>query len=238
MKMRIARYLVLVLMFMVHSCSAQDNLVYKVVQPAISTGSPAPMLVLLHGWGSDETDLLGLSNSLPRNFIVVSVRAPYTRPEGGYAWYQLQLGNGVFKETLGQAAESAKKLNTLLPELVKALNADPKRVFIGGFSQGAIMSLRVGLQAPYPVRGIVCLSGRFPPELDLSKIPAAQKARIPVFAAHGTTDQVISISDGRNIVQKLIGAGIPVMAKEYVMGHQISKEELQALKSWLETVLK
>jgi len=232
------RYLLLCIFLWVTSCTAQDKLVYKVVSPAVTTGTPPPMLVLLHGWGSDETDLIGLSNALPRNFIVVSVRAPYIRPEGGFAWYQLQFGNGAFKEALEQASESAKKLNALLPQLVKEFNADPKRVFLGGFSQGAIMSLRVGLQAPYPVRGVVCFSGRFPPDLDLNKMPATQKARIPVFAAHGTEDKVISISDGRTIVQKLKAAGIVVSAHEYPVGHQISKEALVALKSWLEQFAK
>ncbi len=232
--MNAARYLFVLLLFVLSSCTAQDELVYKVVNPTVSSSSPAPMLVLLHGWGSDENDLSGLSNALPPNFIIVSVRAPFTRPEGGYAWYQLQFGNGKFTEAIGQAAESAKKLNTLLPKLVKELHADPKRVFLGGFSQGAIMSLRVGLQSPFPVCGIVCLSGRFPPDLDLSKMPATQKTRIPVFSAHGTEDKVISITDGRTIVQKLKIAGINVTSFEYPMGHQISKEEMTALKSWLE----
>ena len=236
--MNIARYVILFMTLLVHSCTAQDDLIYKVVQPIVSNGSPAPMIVLLHGWGSDETDLIGLSNALPKNFIVVSVRAPFTRPEGGYAWYQLQFGNGAFSEALGQAAESAKKLNTLLPKLVKELNADPKHIFLGGFSQGAIMSLRVGLQAPFPVCGVICLSGRFPPDLDLSKVPATQKAKIPVFAAHGTNDNVIPVSDGRNIVKKLKEAGIAVTSHEYPMAHQISKEEMWALKVWLEKVLK
>lgn len=231
--MNAARPLFVLLLFVLTSCSAQNDLVYQVVKPGVTTG-PAPLLVLLHGWGSDETDLLGLSNALPRNFIVVSVRAPFTRPEGGYAWYQLQLGNGAFKEAIDQASESAKKLNALLPQLVKEFNADPKRIFLGGFSQGAIMSLRIGLQSPFPVRGIVCLSGRFPPDLDLNKISATQKARIPVFTAHGTEDKVISISDGRTIVQQLKAAGIVVSAHEYPVGHQISKEEMIALKSWLE----
>ena len=219
--MNVARYLFVLLLFVLSSCTAQDELVYKVVKPTVSSSSPAPMLVLLHGWGSDETDLIGLSNALPPNFIIVSVRAPFTRTEA-----------------IGQATESAKKLNTLLPKLVKELHADPKRIFLGGFSQGAIMSLRIGLQSPFPVRGIVCLSGRGPPDLDLSKMPATQKTRIPVFAAHGTEDKVISITDGRTIVQKLKAAGINVTSFEYPMGHQISKEEMTALKSWLEQFAK
>ncbi|MBP7167184.1 MAG: alpha/beta hydrolase [Bacteroidia bacterium] len=232
---RILSVLCLLCSLILTACQAQTELLYKVVPARITSSTPAPILVLLHGWGSDENDLIGLSNSLPPDFIVVSVRAPYKRENGGYAWYELQFGNGVFKETIGQAAESARKINSLLPKLVKELHADPKRVFLGGFSQGAIMSLRVGLQAPYPVRGIVCLSGRFPPDLDLNKIPAMQKTKIPVFAAHGTDDKVISIADGRNIIQKLQSAGISVTAKEYPMGHQISKEELMALKAWLES---
>jgi phospholipase/carboxylesterase len=226
--------LLLLLLLASEFCLSQSKLVCEVRDPRSDKSKPAPAVILLHGWGSDEKDLLDLSDALPRGWVLLTVRAPFARPAGGYMWYGLQFGNGIFREDVQQANASTLQLRAFVREKAKSLRLDTTQLFIGGFSQGAIMALRVGLQSPYPVRGIICLSGRFPPDVDLGKMAPVQKARIPVFVAHGTGDKVIPLSDGRTIVQKLKSAGLRVSAYEYPIGHQISSEELQTLRRWLE----
>jgi phospholipase/carboxylesterase len=178
--------LLLLLLLASEFCISQSKLVCEVRDPRSDKSKPAPAVILLHGWGSDEKDLLDLSDALPRGWVLLTVRAPFARPAGGYMWYGLQFGNGIFREDVQQANASTLQLRAFVREKAKSLRLDTTQLFIGGFSQGAIMALRVGLQSPYPVRGIICLSGRFPPDVYLGKMAPVQKARIPVFVAHGT----------------------------------------------------
>lgn len=220
------------------SCQSQEALTYQVVEPTIQPSTHPPVLFLLHGWGSNEKDLLGLSKSLPQNFLVVSVRAPFDREGGGYMWYDLQFGNGMFKENLEQAQQSKKKLMDLISKISKKYDVDTTNIFLGGFSQGAITSLRIGLTSPqHPFKGLVCLSGKFPDGINTQQSSAALKQRTHIFISHGTMDAVIPISDGRRIINTLTQNGFQVSGKEYVMQHQISKEVLNDLNRWLKTEL-
>lgn len=229
-------FIILLLCFQWTSCQGQDPLIYKVVEPTVRT-TPPPVLFLLHGWGSNEMDLMGLSKSLPPNLLVVSVRAPFAREGGGYMWYDLQFGNGMFKENLEQAQQSKAKLNTLISTIIKKYNVDTNNIFLGGFSQGAITSLRVGLTPPYLFKGLICLSGRYANEINTQKSPSTLKKRTHIFVSHGTQDAVIPISDGRKIINTLTQNGFSVSGKEYVMQHQISTEVLRDLNNWLKMEL-
>lgn len=219
------------------SCQAQDPLIYKVVEPTVRTTPHPPVLFLLHGWGSNEMDLVGLSKSLPSNLLVVSVRAPFAREGGGYMWYDLQFGNGMFKENLDQAQQSKVKLNRLISVIIKKYKVDTNNIFLGGFSQGGITSLRAGLSLPFQFKGLICLSGRYPNEINLQKIPTSRKQRTHIFVSHGTQDAVIPIGDGRKIINTLTQSGFTVSGKEYAMQHQISSEVLNDLNNWLKVEL-
>jgi phospholipase/carboxylesterase len=226
-----------VVLFQWTGCHAQESLVYKVVEPKVQTAAHPPVLFLLHGWGSNEMDLIGLAKSLPQNLLVVSVRAPFAKEGGGYMWYDLQFGNGMFKENLEQAQQSKVKLNALIAAVIRKYNADTNNIFLGGFSQGAITSLRVGLTTPYLFKGLICLSGRFANEINMQQCPSYLKMRTHIFVSHGTADAVIPISDGRKIVNTLTQNGFTVSGKEYAMQHQISLEVLNDLNNWLKLEL-
>jgi phospholipase/carboxylesterase len=230
-------FLFLLVLLQGSSCQSQETLVYKVVEPSLPSSAHPPVLFLLHGWGSNEMDLLGLSKSLPPNLLVVSVRAPFDREGGGYMWYDLQFGNGMFKENLEQAHQSKKKLNLLIAQIIKKYNVDTNNIFLGGFSQGAITSLRVGLTPPHRFKGLVCLSGRFPDEINTQQSPVSLKQRTHIFVSHGTMDAVIPISDGRRIINTLTQHGFQISGKEYAMQHQITNEVLNDLNNWLKIEL-
>lgn len=233
----VSTFLFLLVLLQGSSCQSQETLIYKVVEPTRPSSAHPPVLFLLHGFGSDEMDLLSLSKSLPQNLLVVSLRAPFAREHGGYMWYDLQFGNGMFKENLEQANQSKKKLNLLIAQIIKKYNVDTNNIFLGGFSQGAITSLRVGLTPPYRFKGLVCLSGRFPDEINMQQSPAALKQRTHIFVSHGTMDSVIPINDGRDIISKLTQNGFQISGKEYAMQHQISNEVLNDLNTWIKSEL-
>jgi len=234
----LSTFLFLLILLQGSSCQSQETLTYKVVEPSLPSSAHPPVLFLLHGFGSDEMDLLSLSKLLPQNLLVVSVRAPFERKGGGYMWYDLQFGGGKFIENLKQAQQGKEMLMALISKINKKYDVDTNNIFLGGFSQGAITSLRTGLTSPqHPFKGLVCLSGRLPYEINMQQVSLTLKQRTHIFVSHGTTDAVIPISDGRDIISTLTQNGFHISGKEYAMQHQISNEVLNDLNTWMKSEL-
>ena len=142
-------------------------LVHLVRQPIIEAGTP-PLLLLLHGVGSNEHDLFELAPFLDKRFLIISVRAPNTLGPGSYAWFEVNFtpqGPAINPE---QAEASRETLITFIKEAITAYGANPKQVYLMGFSQGAIMSASVALTRPELVAGAVLMSGRILPEIQPS----------------------------------------------------------------------
>ena len=111
----------------------------------------APLLLLLHGRGADETDLMGLEPALDPRFVVVSPRAPY-RFMGGWAWYDRAEAGRPDPETFQPGLDT---LRTFIESLPAAYGVDPRRTYIFGFSQGAIVGSALTMSAPDLVAGLV-----------------------------------------------------------------------------------
>lgn len=202
-----------------------------------SAGKP-PLLILLHGIGSNERDLFGLANELDERFAVVSARAPHTRFEGSYAWFEVQVGGGgqfVIDEIMWRQSLSA--LVEFIGEAVEAYEADPARVYLTGFSQGAIMSLCVMLTRPELVAGIVAMSGRLLPEVRPMARPGAELDGFPVLVVHGINDPVIPVRSGREIREFLEALPVELTYQEFPMAHEVSGASLRLASEWLTTHL-
>src|SRR6266516_8117896 len=167
-------------------------LVHLVRQPIIEAGTP-PLLLLLHGIGSNEQDLYGLAPFLDKRFLIISVRAPNTLGPGSYAWFEADFtpqGPVINPE---QAEASRITLITFLKEAVTAYGADPEQIYLMGFSQGAIMSASVALTRPELVAGVVMMSGRILPEIQPLVAPSEHRAGLPFLVVHGTSDLVLPV---------------------------------------------
>ena len=126
----------------------QLSLTHIVRQPAVPSEGRPPLLILLHGVGSNEQDLMGLAPSLDGRFLIVSARAPISLSQGAYAWFHIQFTpNGIVIRP-EEAEASRLQLLKFVDEVVEAYQADPARVFLMGFSQGSIMSLAASLTSP------------------------------------------------------------------------------------------
>ena len=137
-----------------YSAGAQDlrlkddlALKYLVHLPAKKAGNP-PIIILLHGYGSNEADLFDLKQSLPEDFIVVSVRAPKQVNANGYQWYEMSHMNGHHDGSKEDMLNSTGLLVKFIGQIVARYHANPKEVYVSGFSQGAMMSYCVGLLHP------------------------------------------------------------------------------------------
>ncbi len=217
------------------NATLQEGLALKyLVQLPTEKSAHPPMIVLLHGYGSDEKDLFALRTFIPKNYLIISARAPYPLPGGGYEWYEMTDVNGVHDGNASQLANSKSLIEKFIKEVTSAYHADPARVCLMGFSQGAIMSYRVGLTSPSLLKGIGVLSGTIYPSLKPMVKNTAALKHLGIFIAHGTADERISFADGKAASDYLKSLGLKPDFHAYPeMGHTISRDVLSDLVKWL-----
>lgn len=188
-----------------------------------AAANPALRLVLLHGYGSDERDMLGLGQALPPEIDVVCFRAPGETENGGYAWFDLSIDEGGFGFDDEGFHYAAALILQALPEFMD----ESVPLVLGGFSQGAMVAAAATLIEP-KIDAAWLMSGAFPPGLEMPPSPAR-----PVLAQHGTQDPVLPIAMGRDLAKRLAQAGLGVDAREYPAGHTVPAEGLADAIEWL-----
>lgn len=209
------------------------SLVHLVRDPVVPCDGPPALLVLLHGVGSNERDLLDLADYLDGRFFVISARAPNPLGPDAFGWYPVNwTADGPIGDTQ-KADASRQAILRFLPEAVAAYNLDARRVFLMGFSQGAIMSLFVALTRPDLVAGIVPMSGRLLPEALAQKAPDDALRGLPVFVVHGTRDTVLPVGEGRTIRDELSRLPVALSYREYDMAHEVSAQSIADIAAWL-----
>jgi phospholipase/carboxylesterase len=208
------------------------SLTHIVRKPVVPSEGP-PLLVLLHGVGSNEEDLFGLADHLDERFFVASVRAPLTLGPGAFGWYRIAYGPDGFIYDKDEAARGREAVARVIGELVDAYGLDAGRVYLAGFSQGAIMSLGVALKYPAKIAGAVLMSGRLLPEFAGQSATGDRLAHLKVFIAHGRWDDVIPVEDGRAIRDFLAPLPLASEYREYPMGHNVTQESLADIAAWL-----
>lgn len=212
--------------------STRLALTHLVAQPQTPTSTKPPLLVLLHGIGANEYDLFSLADYLDPRLLVISVRAPRRYQYGGFAWFDLHWNDRGFTMDAAQIKQSWQILQQFIAEAVDAYSADPQRVYLMGFSQGAIVSLGATLTRPDLVAGLVVMSGHWVPELSPPIEPEALTG-LPIMAVHGLHDQVIPVESGRIIRDYLTTLPITLEYREYSMGHEVSMQSLRDINRWL-----
>jgi phospholipase/carboxylesterase len=212
------------------------TLVHRFRPPLHATARP-PLLILLHGVGSNEHDLFGLAPQLDPRFAIVSARAPNTRALGSYAWFDVAFTPSGPVIDAGQAEASRQQLIRFIGEACAAYHADSGHVYLMGFSQGAIMSASIALTRPDLTAGAVLMSGRILPEIRPLIAPAEHLAGLPFLVVHGTDDAVLPIHHGRASRTLLTSLPVRLDYHEYPMGHTISVQSLETVTTWLQQEL-
>ncbi|HEY5188072.1 MAG TPA: phospholipase [Solirubrobacteraceae bacterium] len=203
-----------------------------------AAGDPAGLLVLHHGRGADEHDLLGLADVLDpeRRLHVVTPRAPLTMPGWpGYHWYIVPRVGYPDPDTFRGAYEA---LSSFHDELWATTGIDPAHTVLGGFSMGSVMSYALGLAGERPApAGILAFSG-FIPTVEGWQPDLESRAELPVFIAHGRQDPVMEVGFARQARELLAAAGLPVTYHESDAGHHIDPAHLPAATEWLSAVVR
>lgn len=195
-----------------------------------------PLLLLLHGYGSNEEDLFSFATELPGEYYVISARAPFDMMYGSYAWYAINFDADENKfSDIGQARASRDIIASFIDELIENYPIDPNNVTLIGFSQGSILGYAVALSYPEKVQRLVAMSGYLNTEIAVDDFRDNDFSNLRIFASHGSVDQVIPVEWARNAVPVIEKLGIPIVYKEYPVGHGVAPQNFFDFKNWLES---
>ena len=198
-----------------------------------------PLVIFLHGFGSNEEDLFGIKDALPSTWTYLSARAPMPVDPQGYRWFTKTPGDGDYNGETADLQRSAALIEDFVSKATAKYHTQSDRVFLVGFSQGAIMSYEVGLRKPALVRGIAALSGSVLPVLKAELKPSESLGKLAIFIGHGTLDQALPYASATQANEVLVGLGLMPEFHGYPgMPHTVSETEVQDLKAWLEKSLK
>ncbi|HEX2703264.1 MAG TPA: phospholipase [Solirubrobacteraceae bacterium] len=202
-----------------------------------AVGEASGLLVLHHGRGADERDLLALADVLDpqRALHVVAPRAPLRLPGlGGYHWYAVPRVGYPDPESF---RAGYAQLAAFHDGLWKRTGIAPEQTVLGGFSMGSVMSFALGLAGERPVpAGILAFSG-FIPVVEGWEPDLPSRAGLRVFIAHGAADPVIGVEFGRRARETLTTGGLDVEYHESRGAHQIEPQNAEAAGEWLRQTL-
>ena len=203
--------------------------------PKVITKNP-PLLILLHGYGSNELDLFSFAEELPDTLVIVSLRAPYEMGYGGYAWYDINLDSHNNKySNLDQARTSLIKITNTIDYLKSKYTTNPNNTFLLGFSQGAILSYAISFNYPNKIQHVIALSGYL--NLELMPKEIIQKIDTDYYISHGSVDQVIPVDWARKASPFLNSKGLKNEYSEYPVGHGVAPQNFFSFKKWIENRL-
>jgi phospholipase/carboxylesterase len=198
-----------------------------------AAGDPAGLLVLHHGRGADEHDLLGLADVLDpqRRLHVVTPRGPLTIPGWpGNHWYVVPRVGYPDPDTFHAAYD---KLAAFHDELWQRTGIAPADTVFGGFSMGSVMSYSLGLAGDRPAPGGILAFSGFIPTVDGWQPDLASRPDLPLFIAHGRRDPIMGVEFARQARALLESGGLPVDYHESDAAHHIDPAHVPAAVDWL-----
>lgn len=208
------------------------NFIVAREMPSLIGAERMPLVILLHGVGGNERNLLPLAQAIDSRFLILSVQAPLKLGENAFAWFQVAFTPEPV--IVPEEAEASRcGLIEFIDAAVRHFNADESKVYLVGFSQGAIMAASAALTAPEKVAGAVLMSGRILPEIK-PHLAAKQNLRhLRVLVQHGEFDSKLPIRHARDSRSFFSELGIGVDYREYPMAHETSEQSLSDVVGWL-----
>ena len=194
-----------------------------------------PVLLLLHGYGSNEEDLFSFATELPEEYYVISVRAPYDLQPYGHAWYAIYFDADENKFSDDEQAKTSRDtIAKFIDSICEKYPIDSTKVTLIGFSQGAILSYATALSYPEKVNRVVALSGYLNEKVLAEGFQDKAIGNLKFFISHGSVDQVIPVDWARKAKPFLENLGLDVTYKEYPVGHGVAPQNFFDFKNWLE----
>jgi phospholipase/carboxylesterase len=207
------------------------QLSYRQRTPA--PAKPTKLLVLLHGVGGNETNLLNLADGIDPDTLVVLARGPLQMGGSQFAWFRVNFTANGPKISPEEAEQGRTLLIKFLQQLQQQHGIAPAQTVIAGFSQGGIMSASVGLSSPESVRGFGLLSGRILPELEPVTASKDRLFALKAFLSHGEQDNTLPVHWAHRSDALLAQLGVQYGLRLYAMDHGISGEMQADFVAWL-----
>lgn len=204
---------------------------YEIRQPKISIDQP-PLLILMHGYGSSEKDLFSWADYLDERLLIVCPRAPKDMGKGRYSWFDLHNSEAGLRYESKEVIQTANDVATFAHQIAEKYNVNPNKIYLGGFSQGAILSLGTGVMFEDKFAGIICLSGSFYREFG-RLLNQKSSTKLNVFLSHGRNDSVLPFTDVEDYVKFIRDKGGTVEAKYYDADHSVTTQNLKDMIGWL-----
>jgi len=208
----------------------------NIFQPALKGEAPHPALILLHGLGSNERDLISMAPAFDPRLAVVSVRAPLAAQNaGGYMWFDYETdGLGLGGRGL---QHGVRVLYDFLANAIDSYDLDARRVVLAGFSMGCAMAGAFAMLHPEQLLGAIMLSGWLPVDTTPPQYHAVACQGLTVFQGHGVHDPTVDVEYGRQTRDALLRLGVDLTYREYPIGHEVTAQELGDMGAWLTHVL-
>lgn len=215
-------------------------------QDPASGGKPKQVVILLHGYGSNGQDLISLAPYLNRTLpdaVFVSPDAPFPceiAPSMGFQWFSLRGANPAEDLVIDRdpakylkgAAQAAPHLHKYLDEVLDHYGLENKDMALGGFSQGAMMSLHNGLRRGEKIAGILAYSGSL---IDTHNLSIAHK--VPICLIHGEDDEVVPVESYHHARKELEEAGFDVSGHTSKhLGHSIDNDGIESGATFLQAI--
>ena len=211
-----------------------SSLLHHITRPSTLKDN-APLLIMCHGYGSDENDLFSFAQELPEELFIISVRAPYPMQPFGNAWYAINFDAQQNKwNDVDQAKASRDKISNFIDEACKTYPVNKDNVTLLGFSQGTILSYAVALTYPEKVKNIIALSGYVSEDMITSDFDHNQFTHLDFYCSHGSVDQVIPVDWARKAPKFLDKYQIKHTYSEFPVGHGVAPQNFYEFKNWLE----
>ncbi len=207
-------------------------------RPPTVTSERAPLLLLLHGYGSNEADLFGFVTYLPEHYHVISLQAPYTLGPQSFAWYAINFDaeKGKFSDEK-QARSSRDLIHQFIGHICTEKHLNRDNVTLLGFSQGAILSYAIAFTYPKTIQQVIALSGYCNESLMPEDWQLQNLDGLSIYAAHGKSDAVIPINWAQQSAALL--RSVPDLKfefQEFDMGHAVSQESFADMMRWMNSL--
>ncbi len=205
------------------------------VRPSKTHSEKAPALILLHGRGSNAQGFFNFAQRLDERLTVIAPQAPLAMGPNQFQWYKLdRKGPGQnFSYDGKEVVQASKDLMTFVGEMIQEYKLDPDKIYLGGFSQGGIMSLGTALTNADKIAGVTCLSGQLYPEFSEQIAQQKDFGNLSVFISHGTQDKVLTLQKIEEAARLIKKKGIKLNTNYYEVAHTMSQENYQDWAKWL-----
>jgi len=196
----------------------------------------APLLIMLHGYGSDENDLFSFANELPEELFIISLKAPYPLQPQGNAWYAINFDAEQNKWNDNDEAKlSMEILIKCIDMACEKYPINKNNISLLGFSQGTILGMATALNHPSKIKNVIGLSGYINHDILPKNTNDLDYSNLNFYCSHGTVDQVIPIDWARQTPVFLKSLNIKHTYSEFPVGHGVAPKNFYELRDWIST---